>query len=165
MVEVDTAPFVDKVQKLFPRIMRHLERAQEQELTGLEVRPAQMTALIALSEGAPRTMGVLAWDLGLTESATTRLVDRLVDMNLVRRERDRQDRRVVRVRLSSYGRQLVHLVLRRRTESFSLVSERMTVENRQALLSGLEALNAVFEEMERDATLRKSGTPASTDPA
>lgn len=161
MPDIDTAPFVTRLQQLFPRIMRHLERAQEQELIGLEVRPAQMTALVALSEGSPRTMGVLAWDLGLTESATTRLVDRLVDMNLVRRERDRQDRRVVRVRLSSYGRQLVELVLQRRTESFARVADRMADADRTALLSGLQALNSVFEEVERDASLRKAEPPSS----
>jgi DNA-binding MarR family transcriptional regulator len=149
-----TDAFIQRLQKLFPRIMRHLERAQAQELIGLEVRPAQMTALIALFEGSPRTMGVLAGELDLTESATTRLVDRLVNMNLVRRERDRQDRRIVRVRLSAYGRQLVELVLKRRTENFTRMADRMARADRTALLSGLEALNAVFEDVERDSTER-----------
>jgi len=163
MPEPDTASFVARLQQLFPRIMRHLERLQEQELTGLEVRPAQMTALIALSEGSPRTMGVLAWDLGLTESATTRLVDRLVEMNLVRRERDRQDRRAVRVRLSSFGRQLVDLVLERRNESFARVAQHMDGTDRQALLTGLEALNSVFEELERDVSARRSARSQPDD--
>jgi DNA-binding MarR family transcriptional regulator len=164
VAEPGTEAFVHRLQKLFPRIMRHLERAQTQELIGLEVRPAQMTALIALFEGAVRTMGVLAAELDLTESATTRLVDRLVNMNLVRRERDRQDRRIVRVRLSAYGRQLVELVLQRRTENFTRLAERMAQVDRAALLSGLEALNAVFEDMEREGTGRRETSPDLAEP-
>lgn len=157
MSELDA--FVSRIQALFPRIMRHLDAEEEQELTGLDVRPSQMAALVALAGSGPKTMGTLAWDLGLTESAATRLVDRLVDMNLVRRERDRQDRRVVRVRLSSYGRQLVDLVLNRRVQQFSRVAERMAEPDRAALLIGLESLIAVFDTLEREARERQEATP------
>jgi DNA-binding MarR family transcriptional regulator len=140
--------FADRIQELFPRIMRYLEAAAERELIGLDVTSSQMAALVALSRVKERTMGELAWDLALTESATTRLVDRLVSMNLVRRHRDDQDRRVVRVRLSSYGRQLVELVLSRRQAQFLRVAQHMTGPQRASLLDGLEALLGAWTELE-----------------
>jgi DNA-binding MarR family transcriptional regulator len=163
MAESREEEFVERVQALFPRIMRHLDLEEEQELTGLDVRPSQMSALIALAQRNPQTMGALAWEMRLTESAATRLVDRLVAMNLVRRERDRQDRRLVRVRLSSYGRQLVDLVLNRRHERFSRIAQRMTPADRDALLQGLASLIDVFEALAEEARQREEA--AQVDPA
>lgn len=147
---MDTEAFVARIQELFPRIVRYLDVQEDRELIGLNCTSAQMGALIALARGDPRTMGELAWDLALTESAATRLVDRLVRTNLVHRDRDRADRRIVRVWLSPYGRQLVDVVLARRREQFLRVSARMTPEERQRLLQGLEALVRVFADLEHE---------------
>lgn len=147
----DIPSFVEQIQRLFPRIMRYLEAEATRELIGLEVTPAQMNALVVLYEPKNLPMGELADLLGLTESAATRLVDRLLRMNLVRRERDETDRRVVRVRLSSYGRQLANLVFQRRQEQFTRVAERLTVHERQELIRGLTALLTVFNDLEHQA--------------
>jgi DNA-binding MarR family transcriptional regulator len=149
--------FANRIQELFPRIMRYLEAEAERELIGLDVTSSQMSALVALSRTHERTMGELAEDLGLTESATTRLVDRLVGMNLVRRHRDDQDRRVVRVRLSSYGRQLVELVLARRQAQFSRTAAHMTDDERGRLLAGLEALLKAWALIEQEVHGTSSG--------
>ncbi|MCY0878069.1 MAG: MarR family transcriptional regulator [Firmicutes bacterium] len=151
MADDDIPSFVEQIQRLFPRIMRYLEEEATRELIGLEVTPAQMNALVVLYEPKNLPMGELAELLGLTESAATRLVDRLLRMNLVRRERDESDRRVVRVRLSSYGRQLADLVFQRRQAQFTRVAERLTAAERQELVRGLNALLTVFSEIEHEA--------------
>jgi DNA-binding MarR family transcriptional regulator len=147
---MDSDAFVARIQELFPRIVRYLDVQEDRELIGLDCTPAQMGALIALARSDPRTMGELAWDLALTESAATRLVDRLVRTNLVRRDRDRTDRRIVRVWLSTYGRQLVEVVLARRREQFERVSAHMAPEERQRLVQGLEAVVRVFAQLEHE---------------
>lgn len=154
MPGADIPAFVRQIQHLFPRIMRYLEAEATRELIGLEVTPAQMNALVVLYEPKNLPMGELAELLGLTESAATRLVDRLLRMNLVRRDRDDVDRRVVRVRLSSYGRQLADLVFQRRQEQFTRFAERLRENDRDNLTQGLTALLAVFQEMEHE--LRES---------
>jgi DNA-binding MarR family transcriptional regulator len=151
MQGADIPEFVQEIQHLFPRIMRYLEAEATRELIGLEVTPAQMNALVVLYEPKNLPMGELAELLGLTESAATRLVDRLLRMNLVRRDRDEIDRRVVRVRLSSYGRQLADLVFQRRQEQFTRFAQRLTAEERRNLTQGLDALLAVFQDMEQEA--------------
>ena len=156
--------FVDKIQQLFPRILRYLDAQEERELIGLGVTASQMGALVALSRQKQRTMGELAWDLALTESAATRLVDRLVATNLVRRDRDEVDRRVVRVRLSSYGRQLVELVLARRQAQFLRVAEKMSAIEQEHLLDGLDALLRVFDTLEKESGLRKGPGASGLDP-
>lgn len=147
--------FINEIQRLFPRIMRYLEAEASRELIGLEVTPSQMNALFALYGVADLPMGELAEQLGLTESAATRLVDRLINMNLVRRERDDQDRRVVRVRLSSYGKQLAELVFERRQEQFSRFAERLDQTSRDALILGLSQLLSVFGVLEQESKISK----------
>lgn len=143
--------FVNDIQKLFPRIMRYLEAEASRELIGLEVTPSQMNALVVLYGPPNLPMGELAEQLGLTESAATRLVDRLLRMNLVRRERDEADRRVVRVRLSSYGRQLAELVFARRQEQFTRFAGYMTDADRRHLIAGLSSLLNAFATLEHES--------------
>ncbi len=152
-------PFVDEIQKLFPRIMRYLDAEASRELIGLEVTPSQMNALVSLYGRDDLPMGELADILGLTESAATRLVDRLINMNLVRRGRDGLDRRVVRVHLSSYGKQLAELVLARRQAQFTRFAERMNAEDRKNLVDGLSALLSVFSALEHDVKIEKAPDP------
>ncbi|PSR26686.1 MAG: MarR family transcriptional regulator [Sulfobacillus thermosulfidooxidans] len=147
--------FIDEIQKLFPRIMRYLEAEASRELIGLEVTPSQMNALFALYGVKNMPMGELADQLGLTESAATRLVDRLINMNLVRRERDDQDRRVVRVRLSSYGKQLAELVFERRQAQVTRFAERLPQDSRDALIRGLSDLLDVFQRLEQESKAQK----------
>jgi DNA-binding MarR family transcriptional regulator len=161
---MDGGAFVDRIQQLFPPILRYLDAEEESELIGLDCTASQMGALIALARAEHRTMGELALELGLTESAATRMVDRLVRTNLVRRERDPGDRRVVRVRLSTYGRQLVDVVLARRHEQFRRVGDRMSPGERHRLVEGLETLVRVFGELDVHAT-RTGPTAGADDPA
>ncbi|MHB1610088.1 MAG: MarR family winged helix-turn-helix transcriptional regulator [Sulfobacillus sp.] len=158
MDEGDIQSFVDQIQHLFPRIMRYLDAEATRELIGLEVTPSQMNALVSLYGADDLPMGELAELLGLTESAATRLVDRLINMNLVRRGRDDTDRRIVRVRLSSYGTQLAELVLARRQEQFTRFAARMKSSERSKLIEGLSALLTVFGDLEHEAKSTKIST-------
>lgn len=159
MADDTIQPFVDEIQRLFPRIMRYLDAEASRELIGLEVTPSQMNALVSLYGRDDLPMGELAEILGLTESAATRLVDRLINMNLVRRGRDGLDRRIVRVHLSSYGKQLADLVLARRQAQFMRFAERMHALDRENLVDGLSALLAVFSQLEHEAKVEKKPDP------
>jgi DNA-binding MarR family transcriptional regulator len=71
---------------------------------GLSV--SQAYALRALSERGPLSMGELAFELNLTLSSTTRVVDPLVERKLVKRRQSASDRRVWEVSLGAAGRRL-----------------------------------------------------------
>ncbi len=141
-------PFVNDIQGIFPKLMHYLSVEEIRELTGLGVTPGQVNALLVLLLKENLTMGELSGEIYMTESAATRLVDRLVKMNLVRRKGDAKDRRVVRVSLTSYGRQLASLVFERRSLRFKNMADRMTREERDSLICSLKAVLRVFEEFE-----------------
>jgi DNA-binding MarR family transcriptional regulator len=69
----------------------------------LDLTPPQIHALLWLGHDGPLTMGELARRVGVTEKTVTGLVDRLERDGQVARERDAEDRRVVRARLTPGG--------------------------------------------------------------
>ncbi len=145
----DTEKFTAAIQAIFPKLMHYLNAEENRELTGLGITPSQINALLVLYLQDNLTMGKLSQEIYLAESAATRLINRLVNLNLVKRRGDDQDRRVVRVTLTSYGRELSRLVFERRSFRFNNLAERLNLSERENLVVSLQAVMRVFEEMEQ----------------
>lgn len=65
--------------------------------------PPQLHALLWLGTDGPLTMGELARRIGSTEKTLTGIVDRMERAGYLQRERDANDRRVVRSKLTRKG--------------------------------------------------------------
>jgi DNA-binding MarR family transcriptional regulator len=104
-----------------------------------DVTLPQFRALIVLAvRGAQRSVDI-AEELRVNPSTGTRMCDRLVRKGLIKRVRSTSDRRVVRLRLTSKGHDIVEqVVARRRAELEQLVTA--TADLWQPAV--LDALNA-----------------------
>jgi DNA-binding MarR family transcriptional regulator len=91
------------LETLFRRMMLNHKLAQEPEL---EISREEIRAIIILDSQDRMTMSNLAESLGVPLSTATHTVDRLVSKGLVERNRSEEDRRVVEVQMSEYGRKL-----------------------------------------------------------
>jgi len=80
------------------RLVRHASRLVKQEFS-----PMQMHVLFTLLDKEVFTMSELARDVLISKQQLTPLVERLVAADLVIREPDPEDRRVVKVRISPAG--------------------------------------------------------------
>lgn len=140
--------FTSAIQAIFPKIMHYLSAEENRELTGLGITPSQINALLVLYFNDDLTMGSLSSEIYLAESAATRLVNRLVNLNLVKRRGDDKDRRVVRVTLTSYGRQLSRLVFERRSYRFNNLAQHLDPFERENLIISLQSVIRVFEELD-----------------
>ena len=78
-------------------------------------------------------MTALADQLDVSPSTATRVCNRLVDKKLVRRYVDADDRRAVRVDLSTRGRKLVEHVMQRRRELITDILEHLPPASQQRL--------------------------------
>ena len=88
-----------------------------------EVTLPQFRTLVVLAVCGPQRSIDIAEELRVTPSTGTRMLDRLIRKGLVRRMRSTSDRRVVRVRLTPAGRDVVEQVMtRRRAELEQLVA-------------------------------------------
>jgi DNA-binding MarR family transcriptional regulator len=96
------------------RLGRHFERAHDEALGGLGLKPGWLDVLSALRRsGSPYSLtpGRLATESMLSSAAMTNRLDRLEEAGMVRRSPDPNDRRGIQVQLTDQGRELVDTVL------------------------------------------------------
>ena len=89
---------------LMSRARTSLLAGLDAELEGFGLSGMQFAVLKHLAEGAAETAADLCRYLHYDTGAMTRILDRLEQKGLVRRERCREDRRVVFLRLTAGGR-------------------------------------------------------------
>jgi DNA-binding MarR family transcriptional regulator len=101
----------------------------------------QFKLLLLVAAGKGLRVGDLAVKLGVTPPTVTTILDRLVDHRLVRREDDPVDRRLVIVRLTSQGRDLLQRLRVSATADLAHCIQAMTPHDLRCLLVGMEALH------------------------
>lgn len=94
----------------------------------------QFRVLVVLASTTPLSLGELAESAGLHLSRASRICDRLVGQGLVSRADDPADRRVLTLRLTSQGSQLVQRVMRQRQKAVTLILSHLTKRRRTELV-------------------------------
>jgi len=107
----------------------------------------QFTALQVLINNGDMTIGELSQQMDLACSTITDLVDRMEKNELVKREKDQKDKRVVRVIVLAKGHDILQKVLDRRISFLEVKLEGLSVAEVEALKSALEKL---YVEMKED---------------
>ena len=116
-----------------------VQAARERRAREQGVSPTLARLLELLRDRAP-TMNELAALLGLDKSSTSGLVDRAQRRELVRRVPSQLDRRAVRVRLTTQGRDLDKSLSARFAADIADLLEPMPEADRRALADSLSAL-------------------------
>ncbi|MCG0239584.1 MAG: MarR family transcriptional regulator [Firmicutes bacterium] len=125
---------LERLDRSLARLFR-LIRTRDAGATGIS--PSQRAVLRALEE-SPLQISEVAATLGVTLSAATGLVDRMARNQLVERERDQADRRVVWVRLTEAGRQAARAAEEERRRVLQEVFAPLSDEELQTLANLLE---------------------------
>jgi DNA-binding MarR family transcriptional regulator/N-acetylglutamate synthase-like GNAT family acetyltransferase len=76
---------------------------------GLPTQPSQMPLLTALHRHGPMTVGDAVEILGISQPAVTRILSRLIEMDLVETARDDRDQRSKTISLTPQGREAMEL--------------------------------------------------------
>ncbi|ABS28321.1 MarR family winged helix-turn-helix transcriptional regulator [Anaeromyxobacter sp. Fw109-5] len=108
----------------------------------LELTPPQIHALLWLGHDGPLTMGELARRVAVTEKTVTGIVDRLERDGHLKRERDAEDRRLVRARLTSGGEQLFRRIDADIEDRITALLGALDLDDRRALTRILDKLVA-----------------------
>ncbi len=135
-----------------------LVRLASQSLTEVDARVSliQFRALLALSEFGTMRATDLAGRIGAAPASVTRLCDRLVASELIRRVPNPQSRREVLLTATANGRQLVHRVIDRRRRDMGRVLAGLDQAERAiavVVLRKFAALAAGLDHEEGDATV------------
>ena len=118
-----------------------------------EVTLTQYRTLVVLASRGPQNLARLAAAVGVTPATATRMCDRLVRKDLIRRRTERDDRRQLRVALTVKGRSLVDAVTVRRRQEIGRIMSEIPVEQQAVLVQALGRLaSAAGEVPEQDWT-------------
>lgn len=93
---------------LFPKLVR---RIHSDLIVNNDITQSQMFVLLALHDRKQCTVGELARERGVSLPTITGIVDRLIRTKLVERVGDPRDRRVVLVKLTPKGKDVIKVVL------------------------------------------------------
>lgn len=106
-----------------------------------EVTPEQYSILRFLNENGPQRVKDIATYIGTTPSPVTISVKRLEKQNLLKRERNAKDERVVTVQLTDEGKRRFEMWRLRRKEAISGVFESLNQKEKTTLLNLLQKVS------------------------
>ncbi len=117
----------------------------------LDMLPLAQLRLLWTVRGFPNgTMKDNSERLMVSQSTVTQLADRLVKRGLIERAADPADRRVIRLRMSQYGIDLMEMVDTPRRQTTLLVWERLSPEEREQVLQVFHHVTAIAEQVREE---------------
>ncbi|MBT8163237.1 MarR family winged helix-turn-helix transcriptional regulator [Arthrobacter terricola] len=113
----------------------------------------QFRVLVVLSNFGPLRMGELAAHLGANQSSFSRFADRMVSGGLIERSASPGSRREILISLTGKGQQVYAEVTDARRREISIVLERLSAAELEAVRTGFEVFARAAGEPAADETL------------
>ena len=130
---------------------RSVMAASRPRWSGVDLTFTQLRALSALAKRGSLRVTELAQEFGIGLAAASALADRMAQRGLIERKTDPNDRRIVRLEVTTRGRHLLERLERGSTEHFGKLIARMTPAEREALAATLRA----FVRLSAEHTIQK----------
>ena len=150
----------ERLHEVFTKLVRAYQYRDREQICCRGVSVSQCHALEALFLRGPLTMSELANILFLEASTVTRIIDRLVDADLVERVSCDADRRVCRVSITEPGRQLVSQIRDDLIDEHVQVLKQAPADSREAIITCLQNLLGAFQARQTEADLSSSSNDA-----
>lgn len=144
--DLDTSPL--EILSRVTRLARHLDRARRAAFADQGLDGWEFDVLAALRRaGSPYELspGQLLTQTLVTSGTMTNRIDRLESRQFVTRAPDRADRRGVRVRLATHGKELVDAAMADLLEREQRLLAELTPDQRRLLAGLLRTLLAPFD--------------------
>ncbi len=124
------------------QILRNLKHAGSEVMADVELSYPQSMIIFVLLEKGTATVSELSQQMKITPSVVSRMVDRLVEKDMVVRTRDDIDRRVVFVSLSEKGRGFLEGIAEYHAEKVRALWATVSEEDRRTFLNLLRQISA-----------------------
>jgi DNA-binding MarR family transcriptional regulator len=145
------AQFDLRVLQSLRRIIRAIDLHSRRLVAQHNVTGPQLVCLLSVKEQAPLTPSAIARHVHLSPSTVIGILDRLEGKGLVRRERDRQDRRRVLVSLTEVGEAVVVSAPSPLQGTLARAMERLPEAEQATLAGSLERIVELMEVRDVDA--------------
>lgn len=136
--------FYKKMDDLMPNLMREFVKRGADEVTKGLITVPQMLILEILNKKDECIMSELAEALFITTSAVTGLIDRMIKLNLVTRSRSEKDRRIVRVKITKKGENIIAKIVEQRHRMIAETFGKISREERKKYLEIMEKVYRIL---------------------
>ena len=120
--------------------------ATEKDLSyGFDLSKPEILALESIYQKKELIMSQLAKNLDIGFSTATKIIDRLLEKNLVIRESDPGDRRIVKVVLTKKGNEFVMLHRKHKKEIFEKILNILTPDEQENFIAIMEKIAKIGE--------------------
>ncbi len=133
-----------KIERLLRVLAVVVKKRGRDILSGFDITPPQFNALLHLDEGGDITMGELCQRMYLACSTATDLIDRMERNGLIVRQRDPNDRRVIRLHITEHGTGIIQQVMLARRNYLRSILEEISDEDKETLINSLQQIHALM---------------------
>lgn len=148
MTGISIADFVGKMNQIMPEIMKGFLHRQNNEVCKGKITFPQLLILELLSRQGASKMTDMAKYMKVSTAASTGIVQRLVLLGYVQREYDATDRRIVRIKLTAKGAQLLKKITQQRTQSVTKIFSQISEDDRGEYLRILMQVKDILDREE-----------------
>jgi DNA-binding MarR family transcriptional regulator len=135
MPDLTLSDFAERIEDVMPTVMKGFAKMQTNELFKGKITLPQFFVLNHLDKHGESKMNELAKVMDVTTAAATGIVDRLVRYGYIVRSYDPRDRRVINIRLTQRGSDLVKRIGRQRNEVTREIFGKISKEERENYLA------------------------------
>jgi DNA-binding MarR family transcriptional regulator len=150
MSEISLSEFADKITEIIPVIMKEFARRQANELFKSKITLPQFLVLNFLHQSGESKMTELAKFMKVTTAAMTGIVDRLVREKYAVRHYDPKDRRIIKIKLTTKGDNLVDKANQQRRDMIIRVFGRISSGERQDYLRILTHIYEILTKEQKE---------------
>lgn len=143
-------PYVEELEELVRHVSNIIRKRGRDILADFDITPPQLNALQYLQKSGNLTIGELGEKMYLACSTATDLIDRMERNDLVERERDPHDRRVVRLRIKTKGYKMLEEVMASRKRYLATVLEKVSEEDKKQMVYSLKQLDELMKVTEQE---------------
>jgi DNA-binding MarR family transcriptional regulator len=136
-------------QNLFESIFKLVRSLKARNIHGGEhsnLSILQAHTLIFIKKNQPIPMHKIAESFQISKPTVTSLVDVLMDGGFVGRVDDKEDRRIIRIKLTKQGEQYVSKGIRKTTAKVNKILSYLPLEDKKHLKRIIETINKKLEE-------------------
>lgn len=157
----DKSSYEDLILRSLRRITRAIDLHSRQLASRFGLTGPQLVCLRVLENQGPVTPSKLAREVSLSQGTITGIVDRLLNRQLVTRERSQSDRRSVSVAITRKGLDMIEKAPSPLQESFALRLRKLPQENQLVIHTILNQIVRMMDAEKLEAApMLSSGAPS-----
>jgi len=108
----------------------------------------QLSVISMLEKHGEQKVSELSLKMGLSDSTVSGILDRLEQKDIIKRERTKDDRRVVKISLTGKNREFCNDFRQKKEEYFTQLLKNLSEQEIKDIIKGLEILNHALADEE-----------------